>query len=118
MSPPIQFLFQLQTDCKMYHWQTRSASNHKTIGDLYNTIIGISDEMIEVSMGRYGRPRMPSRALVRVRNMTKKSMLKALKDAQKRLDTLEIPPGAPDLVALRDELVAAVSKALYLMTLK
>ena len=118
MAPPIQFLFQLQTDCKMYHWQTRSMANHRTIGDLYDAIIRITDDMIEVSMGRFGRPQMPAKTTVSVRNMTKTGMLKTLKDAQQFLDDLIFPAGASDLAALRDDLVGAVSKALYLMSLK
>lgn len=113
----IQKLFELQIDAKMYHWQTQSYANHKAVGELYDTIIASTDEMIEVAMGRSGRPKVGPKASVRVRNMTKKDMIDSLQSALKYFDKLNLV-NSKEMGALRDDLLGAVAKTLYLLTLK
>jgi len=111
----IQKLFELQIDAKLYHWQTQSYANHKAVGELYDAIISLTDEMIEVAMGRSGRPKMGPRASVRIRNMTKRDMVESVRGAVSYFERLDTK--FKDVAALRDDLLAALSKTLYLLTL-
>jgi hypothetical protein len=36
------------------HWKTKSYSQHMALGDFYEQVIGVIDEIIEVYQGRYG----------------------------------------------------------------
>src|SRR6056300_1477720 len=41
---------------KLLHWQTKSYAEHKALDDLFNGIVNLQDELVEVIMGKYGRP--------------------------------------------------------------
>lgn len=38
---------------KVYHWITKSYSNHKALDDLHKNLTDLVDELIEVYMGKY-----------------------------------------------------------------
>jgi len=38
---------------KVYHWTTKSYSNHKALDDLHKELSGLVDELMEVYIGKY-----------------------------------------------------------------
>ena len=112
----IVFLFGLQCDMKMFHWQTRSYATHVETGKLFDAIIDLSDQFIEQYMGVYGRPRMPPSASVRVRNVSRAVMVRALRTALAYLGS-SVPPDS-HLQNIRDEMAGEIAKALYLLTMR
>ena len=112
----VSYLFRLQMAVKMFHWQTRSYAAHVESGKLFDDIVGKTDEIIEAYMGKYGRPRMATNASVSVPNMTKSAMKDTLRKA---IDY--IPRAMPPDTYLQnmvDELVASMTKSLYLLTMR
>lgn len=112
----VAFLFRLQIGVKMSHWQTRSYAAHMDTGALFDSIVKLTDEIIEQYMGVYGRPRMPASASVPVPNMTKSATVALLREGITYLRT-RMPPD-PNLRNLADELAGEMAKALYLMTMR
>lgn len=112
----VAFLFRLQIGVKMSHWQTRSYASHMDTGALFDSIVKLTDDIIEQYMGVYGRPRMPASASVPVPNMTKSTTVALLREGITYLRT-RMPPD-PNLRNLADELAGEMAKALYLMTMR
>lgn len=111
----VQLLLGLQTDIKMFHWQTRSYAVHVETGKLFDSIIALTDTFIEQYMGTYGRPRMAASASVPLRNMTKAALVAALKSAMTQLAS--VVPTDTHLQNLKDEINGELAKALFLLTL-
>jgi hypothetical protein len=85
---------------------------------LYDKIAELADALVEQYMGLYGRPRMPPNATVAIPNMTKRDMTDLLHQGIAFLESTAAMPPDTHLQNLRDELTAAMAKALYLLTLE
>ena len=44
-----------QNQYKIFHWQTRSYSQHKSFGEIYESLTENIDEFVETFIGKYGR---------------------------------------------------------------
>lgn len=112
-------LFELQTTAKLFHWKTASYAMHKASDELVEAVAKLGDELVETMTVRYGLP--DTVGALRVA---------ALNDTEIR-DYLQRQAGQfwgtefnrlvgkkdTDLQSIRDDIVAAIHKALYLMTL-
>lgn len=112
----VAYLFKLQIEVKMFHWQTRSYAAHVGMGELFDKIVALTDELIEQYMGLYGRVRMASNASVAIPNMTKTGIRQTLRDAMPTLDARV--PRDSNLQNIKDELTGEMAQALYLLSLR
>lgn len=112
----IAFLFGLQVAVKMFHWQTSSYAAHVETGKLFDTIVEVTDELIEQYMGVYGRPRIAPGTTVAVSNMTAETMSQTLRDGIDYLNRRL--PRDSHIQNLRDELTGHMATALYLLTMQ
>jgi glycerophosphoryl diester phosphodiesterase len=48
-------LLHSSTNAHFEHWQTNSYSQHIALGEFYNGIIEVTDELVEAYMGIYGK---------------------------------------------------------------
>jgi hypothetical protein len=55
MSEIITPLLTIQNQIKIFHWQTRSFAQHKSLDEAYSAIGGFIDEFVETYMGIFGR---------------------------------------------------------------
>jgi hypothetical protein len=121
-SRDVAFFFQMRTQIKLYHWQTRLYSRHKASDNVLEKLDELIDKYVEVYIGKYGRPRLDaSTNTTTVQNLSESSVVKyihkyiaymseALVKRLKKEDT--------DLLSLRDDMVAELNQLLYLFTLK
>ena len=101
----------------VFHWLTTSFSQHKALGDLYDGIHDLTDDFMEVYMGKYGRSIGANTASMITYNSanvadyisTFESFLIGL--------TNELDPTDTDLLNIRDEMLALVHTTQYLLTL-
>lgn len=100
----------------MFHWQTRSYAAHQDMGQLFDKIVALTDELIEQYMGVYGRVRMAANASIAVPNMTKAGMTSLLREAIQYFGTRM--PRDPNLANIRDELTGEMAQALYLLSMR
>lgn len=118
----ISFFFQLRTQLKLYHWQTRMYSRHKASDEVLEKLDELIDKYVEIYIGKYGRPKLDSSTnTTTVQNLSEASILKYIhkyiaymnEPLVKRLKASDT-----DLVNLRDEMVGELNQLLYLFTLK
>jgi hypothetical protein len=115
-------LLTYQNQVKIQHWQTTSYSEHKSLGDLYDSLSGSIDEFIEVFMGKYGRIVSPSTFNLVLENYKNLSPMSLMNDMESYLvndvPTMLDAKKDTDLLNIRDEMLASVNKTKYLLTLK
>jgi DNA-binding ferritin-like protein len=112
-------LLTLRNQVKLYHWQTKSFARHTATDALTTALDASIDSFVESYMGRYGRPKVSgsiklhnfSESAARTFVATQTAYLtKVLPKKLKSTDT--------DLLNLRDEILAELTKVLYLFTLQ
>ena len=104
----------------MLHWQTQSLAQHQAFGSTYESLDDLIDAFIETYQGKYGRVKVDGES-IQLSNLNEIklgeflesicSYLICLKDY---LDELR----DTDLLNLKDEMLAAINKLKYLLTLK
>jgi len=117
----VHFLFTLRTQLKLHHWQTYQFSTHKATDDVLGTLDDLIDEYVETYMGEYGRPKVTGTTNeIHVKNLSEKAVVVFVKDAVVYLQGKFVKGfKATDtaLLNLRDEMIGALQKLLYLFTL-
>lgn len=119
----ISFFFLLQTQLKLYHWQTRSYARHVATDKVLAELLEHIDKYVEVYIGKYGRERLTKeQATTVVQNMTEAGIVKFVRAAVRHMEgplVRGLKAGADsDLINMRDEMVAELNQLLYLFTLK
>lgn len=106
---------------QLYHWHTRSHPRHLASGGLYDKLIELNDEFMEVFMGRYHRIQLTSHDRLPLKNLDDKSAVLYLKEHADFFSNLEtfLPElkKNTDLLSIRDMIVAELNRTLYLFTL-
>lgn len=106
---------------QILHWQTQSYAEHMALGSLYETFDGLVDAFVESFMGKYGRVVSENLFTIVLFNYSDLAPLKFLAQVEKYL-TEDVPvmlnQKDTDLLNIRDEMLGAVNKTKYLLTLK
>ena len=102
----INELLTLQTQLRIFHWQTKSYAAHQALGITYDSLSLKIDEFVEVFMGKYGR--------ISVNKMS--INLEDLSDGT--LDVFVDNEKDTDLMNIRDEMLSSMNKLKYLLTLE
>jgi len=118
------FLHMLNT-VKLYHWKTTSFSTHKATDELYAELNEKIDEFVEVLLGKRemgGRAKLLNVPLIKLSMYsTNEAFTKQIESYKDFLlafnDSLDGVVNT-DLLAIRDEILAAFNKFLYLLSLK
>lgn len=117
----IRELVKVQTQFKFLHWQTKSYSEHITFGKLYDDLSDLIDELVEVWMGKKGRPEFDPEFTISIKDIEYVNYTELMDDFLEFLvsfvDSLD-PEYDSDLINLRDEIMALINKGKYLLTLK
>lgn len=115
-----KFLMQLQVQFKICHWQTMSYAQHQAFGMVYDTLDGLTDEFMEVFMGKYGRFDLMEGCSLPITNYDQDGLEPFLDSAIISLNNLSglLSENDSDLLNIRDEMLAGINKLKYLLTLK
>ena len=120
-SKQIQFLFEIRNQIKLYHWQTYQHARHIATDKYLESLDKHIDYFVEVSMGKYGRPRVTTAtATITLKNMTEKTAAIYLNAARAYLQgtfSKTINPKDTDLLNIRDEILGDINQLTYLFTL-
>lgn len=120
-SKQIQFLFEIRNQIKLYHWQTYEHARHIATDKYLDSLDKHIDYFVEVSMGKYGRPRVTTAtATITLKNMTEKAAAAYLNAARSYLQgtfSKTINPKDTDLLNIRDEILGDLNQLAYLFTL-
>ena len=117
------FLHMLNT-VKLYLWKTTSFPTHKATDELYGTLNEKIDEFVEVMLGKRemgGRAKLLNVSIIKLsvysNNEAFKKQIESYKDFLLDLNESLGLTVNTDLLAIRDEILAAFNKFLYLLTL-
>ena len=118
------FLHMLNT-VKLYHWKTTSFATHKATDELYATLNEKLDDFVEVMLGKRemgGRAKLLNVALIKLGvysdNDAFRKQIESYKSFLLAMDeSLVMGMKNTDLLAIRDEILAAFNKFLYLLSL-
>lgn len=117
----IKELVKVQTQFKFLHWQTKSYPEHITFGKLYDDLGDLIDELVEVWMGKKGRPEFDPEFTISLKDIEYVDYMQFMDDFLDFLvsfvDSLD-PEYDSDIINLRDEIMALINKGKYLLTLK
>jgi hypothetical protein len=114
-------LVQIQVQFKFMHWQTTGDAKHRAYGKAYDKLGGFIDDFVEAMMGKYGRPEFESEFSLMFQDLSSLSIqnfLDGITDFLVSFTEQLDPKYDTDLLNLRDEMLAAINKLKYLLTLK
>jgi hypothetical protein len=115
-------LLDIKNQIKIFHWQSHSYSEHKTLDKLFDILTDLNDKWVETFMGKYGRIKLEENANLKLINHNNKSVHYYLKTATSKLLKIQedyfFQPFNSDLSNIFDELTGALNRACYLLTLK
>ncbi len=112
---------QIQAQWRFLHWQTFGDAKHRTYGEIYEGLDDLIDSFTETMMGKYGRPEFDPEFSIMfqdIKSLSIQSFMDGITEflvsftdqLDSRYDT--------DLLNMRDEMLAVINKAKYLLTLK
>lgn len=125
----VPVFFDVQLHLKLYHWQTLSYGHHRAVDAGLDDLREKMDEFVEVYLGGMRDPAKRFRVTaphttLTLKNMSERSVVALLRRfatfLDKRLPSLlsSPPSSSPDLLNLRDEMLALVRRLLYLLSLR
>jgi len=115
----VSHLLTIRNQVKLYHWQTKQFARHKATDDLTAALDTAIDSFVESYMGRYGRPKVSGS--IKLHNFSEAAAKKFVAKETKYLETdlpRKIGKGDSDLLNIRDEILAELTKVSYLFTLQ
>ena len=121
----IQYFLRLRNTLKVYHWMTLSYPRHIASDALIGKLDALSDNFVEVYIGRYGRDKALNSSSKKnmplvLHSLTEKEVPEYLKEARDWLSEslpLKLKKTDTELLNIRDELISELNQCLYLFTL-
>jgi hypothetical protein len=111
-------LLTIRNQIKLYHWQTKQFSRHTATDALTAALDTSIDNFVESYMGRYGRPTVTGS--IKLHNFSESAAKSFVAKETKYLETdlpRTIGKTDSDLLNIRDEILAELTKVSYLFTL-
>ena len=115
----VEFFFSIEKSIKLYHWQTKFYSRHKSTDNLVDTIASISDKFMETYQGRYGKLSLNSTE-IKVTALNESNVVSYLEEIASVLESFVekgfVGEKDTDLLNIRDELLSHINQTIYLFT--
>jgi DNA-binding ferritin-like protein len=115
-----RFFFSLQTNIRMYHWQTDSYSRHKATDNLLENLDPLIDKFMEVYQGKYGKIKK-GLTNITVRSLNEETAPDFINQCIQFLNNIcdeeqHIKKTDSDILTIRDEITGILNQTLYLFT--
>jgi hypothetical protein len=114
----IKFLFTIQLINKLYHLNTTSFARHKASDAFDDSIQEHIDRFAETYIGRYNVKPVVNSIKIDQDFVTDDGIIRLYIQVRTYLENINRMFTDPDLLAIRDDLLADVNKSLYLFQLK
>ena len=105
----------------IFHWQTYSYARHKAFGKTYDTLEDLIDTFVEEAMGKYGRFTLDGETntiqLANLKELKPEAMLDTIISALNQFSE-QFEETDTNLLNVRDEMLGAINKLKYLLTLE
>jgi DNA-binding ferritin-like protein len=117
----IKIMLQLLNNIKIYHWNTFSYPQHKATDELYSSLGDNIDKFVEVLLGKTNR-RINLNYIqeIKIYNIKNKNeLINSIEKYKLFLNKMSYHKlFTPDLLTIRDEILADLNQFLYLLTLE
>lgn len=117
----INLFLGLQAQLRIFHWQTKGYARHNAFGVTYDTLEDLIDTFVEEAMGKYGRFTLDDETntiqLANLKELKPEAMLDTIISALNQFSD-QFEESDTNLLNLRDEMLGAVNKLKYLLTLE
>jgi DNA-binding ferritin-like protein len=111
----------LQAQLRIFHWQTKGYARHNAFGVTYDTLEDLIDTFVEEAMGKYGRFTLDDETntiqLANLKELKPEAMLDVIISALNQFSE-QLEESDTNLLNLRDEMLGAINKLKYLLTLE
>jgi len=114
----MKFLFTIQLINKLYHLNTTSFARHKASDAFDDSLQGHIDRFAETYIGRYNVKPVVSSIKIDQDFISDDGIVRLYIQVRTYLENLNRMFTDPDLLTIRDDLLADVNKSLYLFQLK
>lgn len=105
----IKFLIKTRDQIQLYHWRTSFYSRHKVSDDLYTSLNELIDRFVEVYLSKHKLKFPKKLLLIKIEDENFTDYLQYVKDTISNYKVTE-----PDLNHIKDEILEAISTAIYL----
>jgi len=116
----VRIFLEMLNTVKLYHWKTRSFSQHKATDELYSRLNENIDKFVEALLGKdQSRIQMVERSIILKDPSSTKNFQDRILEYRGFLTDMNIyfdPSRDSDLLNIRDELLGDINQFLYLMT--
>lgn len=118
----VQVFLETLTSIRLYHWKTKSYSQHKATDQLYEELEEKVDEFVEVMQGKMMHPNRIQWMNDKIKADSpdaKKGMVNQLLEFNRKMQNLDgifSPQKDSDMLSIRDDIVALVNRFLYLFS--
>ena len=109
-------LLQSRDQVHYFHLQTESFAEHKALNEYYDNILELTDELIEVAQGEFGR--VKGKIQITLEDYTKEVMDKHLNETLTCIRECRDNTDNGALKSIYDDIEALIMKTKYLLTLK
>ena len=115
----ISALLRIHNQLRTYHWLCDTFSQHRAYGDTYDAFSELIDNFVETHMGKYGKTTHHITYNIEISTNTEtaaefiESIIEFLTSLSEHLDESDT-----DLLNIRDEMLGAVNKLKYLLSLQ
>lgn len=113
-------LIAMQSQFRVFHWQTESFAQHKAFGEAYETLEGLIDNFVEIYQGKNGIQNPADGLKIKLENLDNDpvEMIDVFIDYLQDDLTSMVDKKDTDLLNIRDEMLGALNKTKYLLMLK
>ena len=117
-----KLVLRLQGNIKLYHWNTLNYNRHLISDQLYSNLDPLLDQFVELVLARQVRKASTQPVSISFQIMTDEQFnlyLEQFAQAFIQLtNKLFDPITDPDIMSVKDDIISAVQKALYLSKMK
>ena len=117
----VKTFFEILTSIKLYHWKTKSYSQHKATDDLHEKLSDQVDRFVEVLIGKSSKRIHMVEEKMRLYDFNTKTKFKdkifEFRQFLIDLDDIFYQKKDSDLLTIRDDMLESVNQFLYLFTL-
>jgi hypothetical protein len=112
-------LLRIQNQLRIFHWQTESYAQHKAFGKTYEALDELIDTFVETYIGKYGKVKAKLTYNLELDNLSDEYLtyiddyISYLISLNNELDSTK----DSDLLNIRDEMLTALNRLKYLLSL-
>ena len=110
---------QIQSQLNMFHWQAEKYGDHNKFDEFNDLFKDLSDKLIEVIQGHFGRVNIPDDVSIPLRNTDELEPINFFDNCVEFYNnSKKVYKDEDDIISIMDDIVGEFQKLKYLLTFK